>query len=47
MNVIWFTAGGLTGVIAATLGMMWMMVGVIILRKEKNSCMVACPFERM
>jgi hypothetical protein len=29
MNVIWFTAGVLTGVIAATLGMMWMIVGAI------------------
>ncbi len=29
MNVIWFTAGGLTGVIAATLGTMWMIVGAV------------------
>jgi len=27
---LWFVAGFLTGVIAATLGMMWMMVGVIM-----------------
>ena len=29
MRGLWFVAGFLTGVIVATLGMVWMMVGAI------------------